>query len=56
MIYGCVDAVGRMFATEEDENTMEPSGLRSLLYTSYKLSMDHYPEGPQTCLMVSVAV
>lgn len=45
-----------MFATEADENTMEPSGLRSLLFTSYKLSMDHYPEGPQTCLMVSVAV
>lgn len=35
---------------------MEPSGLRSLLYTSYKLSMDHYPEGPQTCLMVNMAI
>jgi hypothetical protein len=43
----------RMFGAETDDNMMTPEGFRNLLYTSYKLSMDHYPEGPQTCLMVS---
>ncbi|XP_060806770.1 uncharacterized protein LOC106140278 isoform X2 [Amyelois transitella] len=42
----------RMFSSDSDENTVTPEDLNSLLYTSYKLSMDHYPEGPQTCLMI----
>lgn len=44
----------RMFGAETDDDMVTPEGLRCLLYTSYKLSMDHYPEGPQTCLMVSL--
>ncbi|XP_049879269.1 uncharacterized protein LOC126376135 isoform X3 [Pectinophora gossypiella] len=48
-----VDTYVRMFALEDDENTVTPDGLRSLLHTSYKLSMDHYPEGPQTCLQIN---
>lgn len=41
-----------MFGADTDE-MVTPEGFRNLLFTSYKLSMDHYPEGPQTCLMVS---
>ncbi|XP_030032397.1 uncharacterized protein LOC115448913 isoform X2 [Manduca sexta] len=48
-----IDTYVRMFSMETDENNVTPDGLRSLLYTSYKLSMDHYPEGPQTCLMIN---
>ncbi|CAG9791135.1 unnamed protein product [Diatraea saccharalis] len=47
-----IDTYVRMFGAETDDNMMTPDGFRSLLYTSYKLSMDHYPEGPQTCLMI----
>lgn len=43
-----------MFSVEEEEGSVSPTALRSLLYTSYKLSMDHYPDGPQTCLAVTV--
>nr|XP_049698855.1 uncharacterized protein LOC110378699 isoform X1 [Helicoverpa armigera]XP_049698856.1 uncharacterized protein LOC110378699 isoform X2 [Helicoverpa armigera] len=48
-----IETYVRMFAAETDDNMVMPEGLRSLLYTSYKLSMDHYPEGPQTCLMIN---
>ncbi|XP_053617797.1 uncharacterized protein LOC128679521 isoform X2 [Plodia interpunctella] len=47
-----LDTYVKMFSSDTDDNTVTPEGLRSLLYTSYKLSMDHYPEGPQTCLMI----
>lgn len=42
----------RMFSAEAEDGTVRPDDFRSLLYISYKLSMDHYPEGPQTCIMV----
>ncbi|XP_026730158.1 uncharacterized protein LOC113495579 isoform X1 [Trichoplusia ni] len=48
-----IETYVRMFSADTDENMMTPEGLRCLLYTSYKLSMDHYPEGPQTCLMIN---
>ncbi|XP_021205458.2 uncharacterized protein LOC114246224 [Bombyx mandarina] len=48
-----IETYVRMFSMETDENNMTPDGLRNMLYTSYKLSMDHYPEGPQTCLMIN---
>ncbi|KAJ0173378.1 hypothetical protein K1T71_011554 [Dendrolimus kikuchii] len=47
-----IDTFVRMFGADTDENMVTPDGFRSLLYVSYKLSMDHYPEGPQTCLMI----
>ncbi|RVE43057.1 hypothetical protein evm_012288 [Chilo suppressalis] len=47
-----IDTYVRMFGAETDDNMVTPDGFRSLLYTSYKLSMDHYPEGPQTCPMI----
>ncbi|KPJ13418.1 hypothetical protein RR48_03919 [Papilio machaon] len=47
-----IEAYVRMFSSDSDESVVTPDGLRSLLYISYKLSMDHYPEGPQTCLMM----
>lgn len=51
-----IDTYVRMFSADTDENMVTPDGFRSLLYTSYKLSMDHYPEGPQTCLMINVTL
>ncbi|XP_052751678.1 uncharacterized protein LOC113513485 isoform X2 [Galleria mellonella] len=47
-----IETYVRMFGAETDDNMVTPDGLRKLLYISYKLSMDHYPEGPQTCLMI----
>ncbi|KAM3957867.1 uncharacterized protein ACR2FA_008135 [Aphomia sociella] len=47
-----IETYVRMFGAETDDNMVTPDGLRNLLYISYKLSMDHYPEGPQTCLMI----
>ncbi|KOB74164.1 Restriction of telomere capping protein 5 [Operophtera brumata] len=40
-------------SSDEEEGTVTPECLRKLLYTSYKLAMDHYPEGPQTCLLIN---
>ncbi|CAB3247697.1 unnamed protein product [Arctia plantaginis] len=48
-----IETYMKLFSSDDDDNTVTPDGLRSLLYTSYKLSMDHYPEGPQTCLMIN---
>ncbi|CAG5047470.1 unnamed protein product [Parnassius apollo] len=48
-----IETYVRMFSSETDESVVTPDGLRNLLYISYKLSMDHYPEGPQTCLMIN---
>nr|XP_026488584.1 uncharacterized protein LOC113395230 isoform X2 [Vanessa tameamea] len=48
-----IETYVRMFSVDADEGTVTPDDLRSLLYISYKLSMDHYPEGPQTCFMVN---
>ncbi|KAL0818639.1 hypothetical protein ABMA28_009064 [Loxostege sticticalis] len=45
-----IETYVRMFGADTDE-MVTPEGFRNLLFTSYKLSMDHYPEGPQTCLM-----
>ncbi|XP_059045941.1 uncharacterized protein LOC131841632 [Achroia grisella] len=47
-----IETYVRMFGAETDDNMVTPDGLQKLLYISYKLSMDHYPEGPQTCLMI----
>ncbi|OWR54849.1 putative Ankyrin repeat domain-containing protein 13C [Danaus plexippus plexippus] len=43
----------RMFSSEPEEGNVTPNDLRALLYISYKLSMDHYPEGPQACPMIN---
>ncbi|KAI8441786.1 hypothetical protein MSG28_005472 [Choristoneura fumiferana] len=48
-----IETYVRMFSVEEEEGSVSPAALRSLLYTSYKLSMDHYPDGPQTCLAIN---
>ncbi|KPI98968.1 PREDICTED: uncharacterized protein LOC106118012 isoform X1 [Papilio xuthus] len=48
-----IEAYVRMFTSDSDESIVTPDGLKNLLYISYKLSMDHYPEGPQTCLMIN---
>ncbi|XP_072934094.1 uncharacterized protein [Epargyreus clarus] len=48
-----IETYVRMFTSDPEEATVIPDDLRSLLYVSYKLSMDHYPEGPQTCLMIN---
>lgn len=29
------------------------SNFRNLLMTCYRIAMDHYSEGPQTCILVS---
>jgi hypothetical protein len=34
-------------------NDISQDGFRQLLLQAYKLSMDHYPEGPQTCKQLS---
>lgn len=36
-----------MFSDGKEE--MDQKQLNDLLYTVYKLTMDHYPEGPQSC-------
>lgn len=41
-----------MFCEPDQEEMISQDGLRKLLMTCYKLSMDHYPEGPQLCYMV----
>ncbi|KAI8441787.1 hypothetical protein MSG28_005473 [Choristoneura fumiferana] len=48
-----IETYVRMFSVEEEEGSVSPAALRALLYTSYKLSMDHYPDGPQTCLAIN---
>ncbi|XP_045503405.1 uncharacterized protein LOC123700276 [Colias croceus] len=48
-----IETYVRMFCTDTEEATVTPDDLRSLLYVSYKLSMDYYPEGPQTCLLIN---
>ncbi|XP_063368875.1 uncharacterized protein LOC134657234 isoform X1 [Cydia amplana] len=49
-----IETYVRMFSVEEEEEgTVSAAALRALLYTSYKLSMDHYPDGPQTCLAIN---
>ncbi|CAH2093335.1 unnamed protein product [Euphydryas editha] len=48
-----IETYVRMFSVEAEEGTVKPDDLRSLLYISYKLSMDYYPEGPQTCIMIN---
>lgn len=42
----------QMFGDTEDAGRVKSCGLTALLYTSYQLSMDHYPEGPRTCLSI----
>jgi hypothetical protein len=39
-----------MYAEGSD---ISQDGFRQLLLQAYKLSMDHYPEGPQTCRQLS---
>ncbi|XP_034827469.2 uncharacterized protein [Maniola hyperantus] len=48
-----IDTYVRMFSSDPEEGLITPDDLRSLLFISYKLSMDHYPEGPQTCPMIN---
>ncbi|XP_045453828.1 uncharacterized protein LOC123663176 [Melitaea cinxia] len=48
-----IETYVRMFSAEAEDGTVRPDDFRSLLYISYKLSMDHYPEGPQTCIMIN---
>ncbi|CAK1552419.1 unnamed protein product [Leptosia nina] len=48
-----IDTYVRMFCTDPEEASVTPDDLRSLLYVSYKLSMDYYPEGPQTCMLIN---
>ncbi|XP_041971571.1 uncharacterized protein LOC121727672 isoform X2 [Aricia agestis] len=48
-----IDTYVRMFSSGTEEAAVTPEDLRTLLHISYKLSMDHYPEGPQTCLMIN---
>ncbi|XP_077299419.1 uncharacterized protein LOC143920410 [Arctopsyche grandis] len=47
-----VEVYVKMFCELEQEDMMNPDGLRMLLMTCYKLSMDHYSEGPQMCFMI----
>ncbi|KAL4710126.1 hypothetical protein ACJJTC_016528 [Scirpophaga incertulas] len=48
-----IETYVRMFGAETDENMVTATGFRALLLTSYRLAMDHYPEGPQTCLLIN---
>lgn len=38
---------GQMFA--EQSEYMQTEQFHNLLYTVYKIAMDHYPDGPQSC-------
>lgn len=40
----------QMYAEGSD---ISQDGFRQLLLQAYKLAMDHYPEGPQTCKQLS---
>ena len=45
-----------MFSTyngDSDNYFTTPEGLRSLLMCSYHISMDHYVDGPQMCLVIN---
>ena len=44
----------RMFSSDPNESTVTTDDFKSLLYVSYKLAMDHYPDGPQTDFMVRI--
>ncbi|GBP20822.1 hypothetical protein EVAR_14548_1 [Eumeta japonica] len=47
-----LEAYVRMFSADDEGGQVKREGVRALLHTCYKLSMDHYPEGPQTCLKI----
>ncbi|CAH0713389.1 unnamed protein product, partial [Brenthis ino] len=47
-----IETYVRMFSSDVNESTVTTDDFRSLLYVSYKLSMDHYPDGPQTDIMM----
>lgn len=44
----------KMFSGSKSADSVTPDGLRNLLMTCYRLAMDHYSGGPQTCLLVSI--
>uniref|UniRef100_A0A6M2DRT9 TLDc domain-containing protein n=1 Tax=Xenopsylla cheopis TaxID=163159 RepID=A0A6M2DRT9_XENCH len=42
----------KMFSGSKSADSVTPDGLRNLLMTCYRLAMDHYSGGPQTCLLI----
>ncbi|XP_048482320.1 uncharacterized protein LOC105395159 [Plutella xylostella] len=47
-----IETYVRMFSGGSEEGVSREQ-LRGLLHASYQLSMDHSPDGPQTCLMIN---
>ncbi|XP_017774519.1 PREDICTED: uncharacterized protein LOC108561192 isoform X2 [Nicrophorus vespilloides] len=49
------DNMVMMFADDHCESgpTMSPDGMKVMLMCAYHVSMDHYSEGPQMCLVIS---
>ncbi|KAG7303287.1 hypothetical protein JYU34_011763 [Plutella xylostella] len=47
-----IETYVRMFSSGSEEGVSREQ-LRGLLHASYQLSMDHSPDGPQTCLMIN---
>ncbi|XP_023720002.1 uncharacterized protein LOC111871259 isoform X2 [Cryptotermes secundus] len=45
-----IEVYVKMYAEGSD---IDQDGFRQLLLQAYKLAMDHYPEGPQTCKQLS---
>ncbi len=43
-----------MYADGKDEITIDQ--FHELVYAVYKLAMDHYPEGPQSCRFIFMTI